>query len=427
VKIVFICAVFPPEREPAGVMAQQLAARLAADGHSVGMIAPFPNRPYGQVYAGYRRRLRKVEQNGDGYRLVHCANWLVGRRRWSINRLLENITFGLSSAWSAWREGRPDVMIIETWPLFAAQFPALLAQWWGIPYLYYLQDVYPEAAEEVGVISNQGPVARFCRRWDRRLCLNSGRVVVISESMRELLSTSRGVPAEHFAVIPNWISATDFQTHPIENSWRREQGIAAGSFVAMFGGTMGHVSGAEVLVEAAALLRDGSDAQIFCVGEGVLKRDMMENARRRGLQNLRFLPFQPAERVPEVQAAANATILTIQPAYPDASVPSKLISYMAAGRAVICSAPSSSAVCRAVCEAEAGVTTEPGNPAAIAAAIRRLAADPAECIRMGKNARRYFETHYTLERAYGQFRDLLADLAPAEGGRRRAAACAPEK
>jgi len=411
-KIAFISCVFRPEREPTGVMAHQLSKRLAADGHSVHVIAPFPNRPYGRIFQGYRRRLRSVEPNDHGYRLTRCANWFVGKRRWTPNRILENITFGLSSSWAAWRDGRPDLLLIESWPLLATAISALLAKLWRVPYVYYVKDIYPEAAERFGLIPADGIIARICRNWDRRICLGSAKVIVISESMRELLAASRALPADRFAVIPDWIDAADFQIHPMHNAWRREQTISATVFVAMFGGTLGHVSGAGILVDAAALLRDEKNILMICVGEGVRKSSMQEQARRLALENIRFLPYEPGERVPELQAAANATILTTQPGYPDASVPSKLISYLAAGRPIVCSAPDSSAVSRVVREAEAGVIVQPGDAAGLAAAICRLASDPLDCVRMGLNARRYFEAHYTLERAHAQFRHLLAELTP---------------
>src|ERR1035437_3256927 len=142
-KLTFICAVFPPEPAPAGVMAHQLATRLAREGHDVTMVVPIPNRPEGVVYPGYEKRLRSRTVTKEGYTLVHCANWLIGKQRRNVNRILENITFGLSSTWAAWKEGRPDVIIIETWPLFAVQFVVSLARWWRVPYLNYVKDVYP--------------------------------------------------------------------------------------------------------------------------------------------------------------------------------------------------------------------------------------------------------------------------------------------
>lgn len=396
-------------------MAHQLASRLAHDGHTVTVVGPFPNRPGGRAYGGFQRRLRKVEAGADGYRLVRCANWFVGERRRSVNRLLENLTFGFSAIWAAWREPRPDVILIETWPLLGVQLSALLARLLRVPWLYYVKDVYPEAAEKTGLICADGVMARVCRFWDRCLCLSSARVIVISESMRDLIARSRDLSNERFAVIPDWIDPADFLPQPIDNSWRREQQIPRDAFVAMFGGTLGQVSGVEVLVEVARLLRDRPNLLILCVGEGVRKLQMIERCRLLGLKNIRFLPFQPRERLAEVQGAANVTILTVRPGYSDASVPSKLISYFAAGRAVICAAQSETSVACIVSDAGAGIVIEPGDSTALARAIDDLAADPSRAEEMGRAARKHFEQYFTLDRAYGQFSAILKETVQESG------------
>jgi colanic acid biosynthesis glycosyl transferase WcaI len=413
--IIFICSVFPPEPEPSATMAHQLASRLARDGHTVTVIGPFPNRPDGLLYEGFHRRLRMTEAKRNGYKLVRCANWLLGRRRRTIDRLLENFTFGLSATWAAWREARPDAMLVETWPLFSVTFPALLARWWRIPFLYYVKDVYPEAAEKTGFISNNGLFARFCRFLDRRLCLSSAKVIVISESMRDLIAHSRGLSTDRFAVIPDWIDPDEFVPQSIDNAWRREQNFPNGTFVVMFGGTLGYVSGAEILVDVARLLRERRDILIVCIGEGIRKRRMIEQCRSLGLENIRFLPFQPRQRIAEVQGAANVTVLTMRPGYSDASVPSKLISYFAAGRAVVCAATSDCAVSRIVSESGAGVIVEPGDPIALARAISDLFLCSADTERMGRAARVYFERHFTLDRAHGQFLAVLGESAKING------------
>jgi len=410
-KIAFICAVFPPEPAPAGVMAHQLAQRLVAEGHDVTMIVPFPNRPMGVLYPGFRRQLRLSAQTAAGYTLVRCASFLIGRRRRSLNRILENVSFGISSSWALWRGGRPDVLILETWPLFAAFFSTALARWWRLPYLYYVQDVYPEAAEEAGILPSGGMIGRALRRWDRGLCSTSARVIVISETMRSLLAGNRRLPQERFAVIPNWIDESQFGVWNGERTWRSSQGIPDSTFVALFAGTLGHVSGAEVLVEVARRFVGVPDVLILCIGEGVRKQAMVEEASRLGLKNIRFLPFQPGQRVPEVQASCEVALLTVAPAHSDTSVPSKLISYLAASRPLICAARAGSAVAETVLEAGAGVVVPPGDAQAIADAVARLIREPETLLQMGARGRRYFERHLTFERAYPEFSKLLSEAA----------------
>src|SRR5690348_7807526 len=79
-RIAFLSAVYPPEREPAGVMAAQLVDRWIQDGHQVDVYCPFPNRPDGVLRRGWKRRWRQVEQS-DNLRVIRCWHWLVGRKR----------------------------------------------------------------------------------------------------------------------------------------------------------------------------------------------------------------------------------------------------------------------------------------------------------------------------------------------------------
>ncbi len=375
---------------------------------------PFPNRPEGAVYEGFHRQLRSRSVASEGFVLVRCANWLIGKHRRNIDRILENITFGISSAWAVWREGRPDVIIAETWPLFAAQFTTLLAKWWRVPHLYYVQDVYPEAAEDAGVLPSQGTVARICRAWDRHLCSQSAKVIVISETMQRLVLENRKLPAEKIAVVENWIDESEFTIGSRENTWRSSQRINENTFVAMFAGTLGRVSGIEVLVDVARILGSTEDILLMCIGEGACKQEMIDESTRLGLQNIRFLPFQPRECVPEVQASCDVALLTMRPNSSDASVPSKLISYLAASRPVICAANERSAVARTVLKARAGLVVPPGDAQAIAEAILRLKCEPETASQMRQDARAHFESYFTLNRAYRQFSDILRMAAQNE-------------
>jgi len=323
--------------------------------------------------------------------------------------MLENLTFGITAFLSALMEPRPDALIIETWPIIAAQL-ALAAAWIRrAPSIYYIKDVYPEAAEELGVIRKGGFLARSLRLWDGFICRRSSRVVVISESMRELILT-RGLNSDHVSVIPDWIDADQFPVRPQDNPWRRKAGIPESRFVALFAGTIGLVSGADILVGVAEILMCHARPLLLCVGEGVLQKAIAEEIARRGLPNLRLEPFQPPEALADMHGGADALLLTMRDNPSDSSVPSKLISYLAAGRPVICSANSGSAVAGIVRKAGAGIVVPPGDARGIADAILLLSHSPAAAKQMGANARKYFEEHFTLGRAFRQFSELFAAL-----------------
>ena len=391
-------------------MASELASRLASEGHQIAVVTSFPNRPAGAVYDGYRRRSRSIETQGS-LSVVRCATWLIGAKRRLWNRVMENFTFGISSVLNAWRLGRPDVLVLETWPLIAVQIGTWLGRWWRIPVVYYVQDVYPEAAESAGLLQTRGLVSRLLGAWDRQLCLKSRKVIAISDTMRDLLCRNRAIPPARIAVIPNWVDQDEFPHETRGDGWRREMGVAPDVFVAMYAGTMGLASGADVLVDVAKHLEARSRVLMLCIGEGPLKRKMIRDATRAKLRNIRFEPFQPRHRLAEVQAAADAMLLTLSKESQDASVPSKMITYLAAGRPIVCAVPEGSAISQQLQTAQAGVRTPPGDPDAIAKAITLLAERPTEARQMGENGRQYFEQHLTLDRACRQFSQLLEEVA----------------
>ena len=409
-KITFICPVFPPEPDPSGVMASQLACRLASEGHQIAVVTSFPNRPLGAVYDGYRRRSRSIEREGS-LSVVRCATWLIGAKRRLWNRVMENVTFGILSVLNAWRFGRPDVLVLETWPLLAVQIGTWLGRWWRVPVVYYVQDVYPEAAESAGLLRTHGPLSKLLRSWDRRLCLKSGKVIAISDTMRDLLCRNRAIPPARITVMPNWVDREGFPRETRGDVWRSEMGIAPDVFVAMYAGTMGLVSGSDVLVDVAKRLETRTQILILCIGEGSLKRKMIRDATREKLRNIRFEPFQPRRRLAEVHAAANATLLTLSKDSQDASVPSKMVTYLAAGRPIVCAVPEGSSISQELQAAQAGVRTPPGDPDSIARAITLLAGRPREARQMGENGRNYFEKHLTFDRACRQFHEVLEEVA----------------
>jgi colanic acid biosynthesis glycosyl transferase WcaI len=409
-RITFVCCSYPPEREPTGVMAAQLAGALHQHGQDTVMVIPFPNRPGGAVHPGYRRSIRKVE-NIDGVRVVRCPNWLIGAGRRAWNRILENVTFGISGGLAAAFERRPDVLLMEVWPFFATEVCLFLSWLRRVPVLYYVKDLYPEVLENGGLIKKGGILARLLCAWDRHTCMASKKVVVISDGMRDALVSRRGIPYDRVVVISDWIDENEFRPLPRDNEWRSRLGVPQDTFVALFAGTLGIMSGADLLVEAADRLRNEPGILLLCVGEGVLKQQMKAEAARRGLTNIRFEPFQHRSLVPTMHAASDVCLLTMRKECAHASMPSKLVSYMASGRPVICAALDMSDAARRVSDAGAGLITPPGNPDALAQAILHLKRHPEEAAQLSANARSYFTRELAFGPRYDQFVSVLREVA----------------
>ncbi|MBM3497816.1 MAG: glycosyltransferase family 4 protein, partial [Armatimonadetes bacterium] len=329
-RVLLICYIYPPEVAPAGAMALELAEHLAAQGHQVTVLTAFPNHPHGVVFEGYRRRWREWEQR-EPFGVLRVWH-TISPKRSAVQRLLFYASFALSTLVHGWAVPRPDIIFGITTPLVGGLAGLLLARLRRSRFVHVVWDVYPEAAIQLGVL-RPGRLADLLRRLDTWVCRCSDMVAVLSQGLRNVLLTRR-LPEERVEVLPIWIDADEIRPLPRANAWRAEQQIDAGAFVVLYAGTIGLISGAEFVVDVAQRVGErDADVLFLLVGEGLVKDRIAQEAARRGLRNIRLLPFQPRERLAEVQATADVSLVTLLPGQGLTSVPSKVLGYMSGARA----------------------------------------------------------------------------------------------
>jgi colanic acid biosynthesis glycosyl transferase WcaI len=403
-RIVLVSQWYPPEQAPYGHMVRELAAGLAAAGWEVTVVTGFPNHPGGEVFGGYRKRWR-LEERESGVRILRT--WLAtSSRRSRLSRVLGFVTFTFTSAWTVLWHTRADVIFGVTQPLSMGVVLPLLARLKRAAVVLNIQDLHPDVPIELGMVRN--PILiRALRALERFGYRAADRLTVISEGFREHC-VQRGGNTERIHVIHNWIDLDEVRPGPRINRFRSDAGCSAGDFIVLYAGTVGLVSGAEILVEAAKALRNYPDIKFVVVGGGPLLEPLRQLAAAAGLGLINFFPFQDRSRLGEVQAAADVSVVTLASGKGRTSVPSKLLGYMAAARPVIAAVDQDCETARTVSEAGCGVVTPPGDGMALAAAILRLKENSGERQRMGLSGRRYAEEHLSRPRVLAQYGEVFA-------------------
>ena len=322
---------------------------------------------------------------------------------------MENVSFGLSSALAVFLSRKPDLVLMETWPLAASLLVLASCKLRGVPVLNYVKDLYPEAIRSAGLIDPRGSLYRSLLGLDRAACRAADRVIAISDDMARQIVETRELPAGRVEVIPDWINLAGIAPAPDEaRAWRRAQGVEERQFVALFAGTVGHASGASVLAGVAEKLLGDPRISLICVGDGPLKADLEAEKRKRGLGNLMFLPFQPRESISAMHSAADVCLLPTAAGMGASSVPSKLITYLASGRPVVAMANAGSDLAAMVEANSVGWVTSPGDVEAFARAIEEAAAlGRVKLDAMGATARVLAETKHSLDAAIARFDGLI--------------------
>lgn len=268
--------------------------------------------------------------------------------------------------WQVWKLGKVEAVVSMTDP--PLQVAAVtIASREGVKKVHWAQDVYPELAEELGVIPRGGLLARVLRvvsTWTLRM---QDEVVVVGRCMRERL-IERGVDAEKIEVIPNWSSVKPVGAEQV-TVMRRRLGWE-GKFVALYSGNIGLAHDFETLVGAAKLLKDAGVQMVFA-GEGPrseqLRRDTAD------LAHVSFLPPQAKEDLSAFLAAADVHLVSVRAGLEGLVVPSKAYGILAAGRPILYVGDPNSEVARVITESGCGGIIPNGAAAVLAEAIRQAA------------------------------------------------------
>lgn len=387
-RVLVVSCVYPPEPVVSAQTSFQIAIELSLN-NDVEVITTFPNRPGGQLYPGYRRRLFLREVSPGGYDLTRCYSVFAPESS-ILRRFFENLSFGITSGVAVLLAPRPNVIYANTWPIFASGILCLVAKLRGIPVVISVQDLYPESMVVQGRIQHNNLVVRWMRWADGKIARVASHVIVISERFADIYRDDRRVPTERLSVVPNW--AQDSADPPADRaiSFRRIKNIKDDEFVVAYGGNIGVAAGVEAAIEAMSLLTAVNGLRLVIAGDGSRLAACRELAR--GIGENRVVIHSPwlADETYSVLQAADVLLLPTRGQQSLVSLPSKLIAYMLAGRPVIAQAIPGSDLARIIKAAGCGWVVAPDRPTALAATIKdAMALSPAERISRGRAGREY--------------------------------------
>ncbi len=385
---------------------------LQARGHHVTAITGFPNYPGGKVYTGYRIRWRRWEER-DGVRVLRVPLY-PSHDSSGVRRAVNYLSFAASaSLFGPALCGPADVMWVYHPPLTVG----IPASWIGllrrIPFVYEIQDMWPETVMASGFMSN-GLAIRWLDKLAHFVYRQAAAISVISPGFKRNL-VSKGVPAQKIHVIPNWADEEIYR--PVaRDSALGERFELCGHFNVMFAGNMGPAQALHHVLEAATLLKDLPDVQFVLIGDGIDLPHLQAQAQRCGLDNVRFIPRQPATAMPGFFAWGDALLVQLRndPLY-HMTIPSKTLAYMACGRPILCAVPGDGA--DVVRQAGAGLICPLEDPAALAQAVRDLHAMPADQREaMGQAGRQAFLANYTRAVLVDHYEALFQEIAARNRG-----------
>jgi lipopolysaccharide/colanic/teichoic acid biosynthesis glycosyltransferase len=403
-RILFLTQYYPPETGAAPLRAYHFATNLAKRGHAVTVVTGMPNHPSGVKQPRYRRKLACREEV-DGVRILRCYLFATPRKTF-FTRVANQLSFMITAAVGGCAAGKCDLVLVSSPPLFLGLTAWFLGLVRGVPFVLDLRDYWPHAAVELGELRSRRAI-RAAESLEQFLYRRAARLVAVTPGMERLM-LERGIPRHRISLITNGADTELFA--PAAGG---PAGNGGDGRTVIYSGTHGLVHGMDVILEAAEILRDESDARFVLVGDGVAKQDLVRQVDGRGLRNVEFLPSkQPDELSELVHRSALCLATTRSGEFSASTIPVKLFDYMACGKPVVAAVEGDA---REIVErAGSGIVTKPGDGRGLAEAVKTLLGDAEMRHTLGRSGRVFVEDAYSRTALAGKLEELLEEILASE-------------
>lgn len=369
---------------------------LHAQGIEVSVLTGKPNYPEGKIFDGYKA-LGIQREDYFGIEVIRIPLRQRGKnsgKGMALNYLSFIVSGYLFAPYALRGKAFDVVFVYAPSPLLQA-LPAVYMAWLKrTPLVLWVQDIWPDALVATGFIKSRwilamvGLAVRYIYRF-------SDSILIQSEAFRESVERWTG-RRERIRFFPNSAEEISLQpTNPIVNANLAQE--VATNFSVVFAGNIGTAQSCETILGAAKLLQDVYAIKFYLVGSGSMTDSISQSIAYSGLTNVFMTGRVPAEDMSSIFTSASVLLLTLRDeSVLSLTIPSKLQSYLAAGKPIITSCNGEAA--RVVTKAKAGLSCPAGDASALADAVLKLFQMSAEeRLRLGENGRAYFEAHYHLK------------------------------
>ncbi len=407
-KVLQLTGYFLPEKAASIYLVENRLEAFANEGFDMVIHASRPTRGLSdEEYAEYKNR--KKEMMYDGKLRVHRfamyregKNPVLRAMRYSFNWIIQ-LWYGLT-------EKNVDCVYLESTPPIQGLLGSLLKIFRNIPFVYCLQDIFPDSLAGTSLAKKGGLLWKIGRVIEDFTYKYADKIIVISEDFKKNIM-AKGVPEDKIVVIYNWVDQNKVVDVPREkNKLFDKYNIDREKFYIEYSGNIGLTQNMDMLLEVMKELKTTHpDIGLVLVGEGAYKAQVEEIVKRDDLTNVTMIPFQPYEDISHVLSLGDAGLVISKPGVGANSVPSKTWSIMSASRPVLANFDENELKDILVGN-ECGIFTKAGDKDAFKRSIIKLYENRDLCKKYGTNGRQFVMDNLTREVGTRKYVDVIKEV-----------------
>ena len=411
-KVLFLSAYFYPEQAASPYLGENRNQAFADAGFDMVVYTPIPTRGIdSNVRDEYKKK--KSESLLDGKMLVHRFN-LIGEKKNPILRAWRYTMSCIKQYCKAIfaKDARScDIMFISSTPPIQGAMAALVKKCRRdhIPFIYNLQDIFPDSLVGTGLAKKDGILWKIGRVVENFTYRNADKIIVISQDFKRNIM-AKGVPEEKIEVIYNWVDEQAVVHTPRkENKLFEKYNLNPNKFYITYCGNIGLTQNMDLLLDVAKELSTEDNIHFVLVGEGADKERVKSRVGNENINNISFLPFQPYEDISHVFSLGDAGLIISKPGVGENSVPSKTWSIMSAECPVIANFDENE-IKTILTENNCGIFTKAGDKEAFKNAILELHNNKEKAVELGKNGRQFIMENLTREIGTGKYVKVVKEV-----------------
>lgn len=405
-KILLLPPYFTPETMASSLLDQHRYEAFAKEGFDMELYTPMPTRGVSdEVRATYKNR--KKEQMYENRMTVHRFSLMkegknpIGRTLRYILAFVKQFSRGLVAK-------DIDCIYLVSTPPIQGMLGALLKKLKKAPFVYNLQDIFPDSLVGTGLSHEGSLLWKIGRKIENFTYSNADKIIVISEDFKRNIM-AKGVSEEKIEVVYNWVDEnTIIPVDEEVNPLFEEFVISRDKCRIVYAGNLGNAQNIGIVMDAASRLKDNPNIEFLIFGKGGLESNVRERIIKEKLTNVKLLPLQPLERVSFVYSLGDACIVACKAGLGGSAMPSKTWSILSTGHPVL--ANFDEGELKHILESNScGIFTKADDLDGFVSAIMLLSKDKERRKEMGANGRKFVLENLTKDVATKRYVEIIKE------------------
>lgn len=398
-KVLLISQVFYPDQVSTASLFTNLCSVMVEKGVEVEVWSGQPS------YSTITRQPKRQIYNGINIRYLRSTNFPKDRL---TGRLINMLTFTVSACLKILFSHDKRVVWTHTTPPLLGILVSFICSLKKRKFIYILLDIFPEGLIRLGKVSGNNPLISLWHKLFIRSLARSTGIIAIGRDIKQWVDTSCIACQNKTVYIPHWQNEELIFPVPIDQNRFVSEKKIAGNFLIQYSGNMGLWN--ELSTIGKAVKKNIEGVHYVFVGDGVRKKELLNEFIAEEQGNITIMPFQPNEVFNDIISASHVHLVTLRDGLQGMAVPCKIYGILAAGKPVIALVPEESEIAYVVKEEKCGIVINPTDTEGLINAINLFKSDNSLLIQMGLNSRNAYLKKYTTRIIAEKYLSLLDQI-----------------